>query len=323
MDEFTLISDILAPLAGDAPEALGLADDAAVIGVAPDVRLVVTNDMIVAGVHFRSDDPPGLVARKLLRVNLSDLAAMGAAPRAYLAALAIPRGTGDDWIRAFAGGLADDQAAYGVRLIGGDIVSTEGPFTASVTALGEVAAGAELRRSGARPGDIVYVSGTLGDAALGLKALRGELADIDDAARVALVERYHLPQPRLALGAGLGGLARAAIDVSDGLVADVGHIAKASNAGAEIDAARLPLSGEARAALAAYPALRPLALGGGDDYEIAFTVDGRAADDVARLSDALGLPLTAIGRIVEGAGVSVLDEAGAPVTLRSGGYRHG
>ncbi len=320
MDEFALIVELFAPLARDAPGAFDLTDDGALIEVAADRRLVVTKDMIAAGVHFLADDPPGLVARKLLRINLSDLAAMAARPRAYLLALALPRGTDEDWLRSFAAGLGEDQALYDVHLIGGDTVTTGGPFVASLTAFGEVAAGRELRRSGARVGDSVVVSGTLGDAALGLEALRGKLKGLDEAGQEALVARFRLPQPRVALGTRLSGLAHAAIDVSDGLVADLGHVCETSGVGAEIEVARLPLSPAARVALASEPGLRIAVLTGGDDYEIAFAA---AADaPLAELSADLDLPLTVIGRFVEGAGVAVIDEDGAPLDLPTTGYTH-
>lgn len=322
MDEFSLIAELFAPLARGAPGALGLTDDAAVVEVPPGRRLVVTTDMVVAGGHFLADDPAAMVARKLLRVNLSDLAAMAAAPRAYLLALAVPRGTKEGWFKDFAAGLAEDQETYAIHLIGGDIIVTDGPLVASLTALGEVNDGGEVLRSGARPGDLVFVSGTLGDAALGLRTLRGELAGVDAAGRAALVDRYRLPQPRLALGARLSGIAHAAIDVSDGLVADLGHICECSKVGAEVEAKRLPLSPAAQAALDADRSLRPVVLTGGDDYEIAFTAGPEAAGQVAELAAALALPLTQIGRITVGAEVRVVDDAGADVVLGTRGYRH-
>ena len=322
MDEFALIAELFAPLARGAPGALGLADDAAVLEVAEGRRLVATTDMMVAGRHFLPGDPPDAVARKLLRVNLSDLAAMGAAPRHYLLALAIPHDTPDDWLRGFAGGLAADQETFGVALAGGDTVSTVGPFTASITALGEVEPGRELRRDGARAGDMVFVSGTIGDGALGLLAARGELAGVDGAGRERLIGRYRLPEPRIALGGRLAGVAGAAIDVSDGLVADVGHICECSGLGAVIEAASVPLSAAAADALAADPSLRATVLAGGDDYELAFAVPAAREAEVANMADALELPLTRIGRMVEGEGVSVLDESGAPVELPSSGWQH-
>ena len=322
MDEFALIAELLAPLSRDAPGAFGLTDDAALLDVRHGHRLVVTKDMLVAGVHFRDADDAALVARKLLRVNLSDLAAMGAAPKAYLVGLAVPRGTGDDWLRGFVAGLAEDQAAFGVTLIGGDTVSTVGPLTLSLTALGEVRKGAEMRRSGARPGDLVLVSGSLGDGALGLAALDGGLAGVDQAGRAYLAERYHLPRPRLALGLRLHGVASAAIDVSDGLVADLGHICEASGVGADIEAARLPLSDPARAALAGDPGLLATVLGGGDDYELVITAGAAETGRLADMAAELELPITAIGRVTDGGGVVVRGEDGAPLALASTGWRH-
>ena len=315
MDEFDLIARHFAPLARGEAGALGLTDDAALVEVAAGRRLVVTKDMVVAGVHFLADDPADLVARKLLRVNLSDLAAMGAAPRAYLLAIALPRDTDDGWIASFAAGLGADQAAFGVHLIGGDTVATDGPMTASITALGEVDADHVLRRAGARPGDTVYVSGTLGDAALGLRVLRGELTTRDGDARDTLIDRYRLPRPRVDLGRRLIGLASAAIDISDGLVADLGHVCAASGVGAEVEAARVPLSSAVRAVLATDPTLITGVLTGGDDYELLFT---------ARSIDALPAdpPIAAIGRITDGSGVRVLDDEGVPMTFPSAGYRH-
>ena len=322
MDEFALIADLLAPLSRGAPGAFGLSDDAALISVADGHRLVATKDMLVAGVHFLPGDEPGLIARKLLRVNLSDLAAMGAAPRSYLLGLALPKALGESWLRGFVGGLALDQAAFGVDLIGGDTVSTEGPFTASLTALGEVPEGAEIRRSGGRVGDLVYVSGSLGDAALGLAVLGGGIEGLDEAAKTMLRDRYHLPRPRVELGRRLSGLAHGMIDVSDGLIADLSHLCAASRVAAEIDAPRLPLSAAARAALAIDAGLRDKVLGGGDDYELLFTADAADGGRLRVIADELDLPITAIGRITAGSGVTAWDEDGDPIDVSSPGWKH-
>ncbi len=321
MDEFDLIATLFAPLAADAPGARGLADDAAVLDPRPDRALVVAADALVEGVHFLPHDPPDLVARKLLRVNLSDMAAMGAEARGYLLTVQIPRDRDDAWLRAFADGLAADQREFGVTLLGGDTVSTPGPFAASITMLGETPPGAALGRDGAAAGEGVYVSGTLGDAALGLDALKGRLDDLASEDRAALAERYRLPRPRLALGCALRGLASAAIDVSDGLVADLGHIAACSGVGIEIDARRLPLSPAAARAVAAEPARLARALAGGDDYELAFT--SAAGDEaIAALSRALSLPLTRIGRVGAGNRVVVNGADGIALETGGGGYRH-
>jgi thiamine-monophosphate kinase len=313
--EFALIARHFAPLAG--PAALGLADDAALLDLPPGRQLVMAADAMVAGVHFLPDDPPGTIGRKLLRVNLSDLAAMGARPFGYLMTCGFAQGTGDDWIAAFAAGLAEDQKAFGITLLGGDTVVTPGPATFSLTILGTVAPGAALRRAGARLGDDVWVSGTIGDGALGLLALTGRLPP--DA---VLAERYRLPHPRLALGEALSGTAHAAMDVSDGLAQDLGHLARAAGCGAEIHADAVPLSDAARRALSADPALLPRILGGGDDYELLFAADPADAPRVLSAAAAARTPVTRIGCFLEGEGVSVLNAAGHPVVLSKAGYSH-
>jgi thiamine-monophosphate kinase len=320
--EFERIATFFAPLAAGFPGALGLLDDAAVLRPAEGCQFVVTTDTIVAGVHYIGDEPADLVAQKLLRVNLSDVAAMGAHPVAYTLNIALPPEIEDDWLERFTAGLASDQRRYGIALAGGDSVSTPGPVTLTVTAIGEVAAGAELRRSGARPGDVIYVTGTVGDGALGLKVVRGGLAGLSEADKAALIERYRLPQPRVACGPRLVGLAHAAIDVSDGLIADLGHIADTSGVAAVVEAASVPLSKAAAAALALDPALRDAVLGGGDDYELLFTAPPEAAGRIAALAAEIGLPITAIGRIEAGNGVRVLNAAGAEIALRVAGFTH-
>lgn len=322
LGEFEGIARYFAPLAAGCSGALGLLDDAALLEIEPGLRLVVTADALVAGVHYPADDPPGLIARKLLRVNLSDLAAMGAVPRAYLLVLATGEDFGEDRLAAFTAGLAADQDIFGITLVGGDTVATTGPAVFSITALGTVAEGRALRRAGARPGDVVYVSGTIGDGALGLAVQTGGLADLSRAHRERLVDRYRLPCPRLTLGQRLAGLATAAIDVSDGLVADLGHICDASNVAAEIAVERVPLSAAATAALAIAPGEWDRVLGGGDDYELLFTVPPEESNSLARLGDALDLPLTAIGHIVAGEGVRVLAADGSVITPRRPGYAH-
>ena len=320
--EFALIARYFAPLAKGYPGALDLTDDAALVEIDPGCRLVVTADALVAGVHFLADDPPDLVAKKTLRVNLSDLAAMGARPFAYMLTMALPTDTAADWLERFAAGLAADQETFGLSLVGGDTVATTGPVSLSVTALGQVPVGAELRRSAAQAGDAVFVSGTVGDAALGLRILRGEVGGLASTERDHLVRRYRLPEPRLNLGSRLAGLARAAIDVSDGLVADLGHICAASGLAAVIEAAQLPLSAAARTALERDPGLMKAVLTGGDDNELLFTVPEDDRDRVRALADEIGLPLTQIGGIVEGSGVKVVDAAGAEIALGQGGWRH-
>lgn len=320
LGEFERIRRFFAPLAGAG--GLGLLDDAALVACGPERQLVVTTDALVAGVHYLPDDPSDRVAQKLLRVNLSDLAAMAARPLYYLLTTALPQALGTEWLAGFARGLAADQARFGVALLGGDSVATPGPAMLSLTALGEVAAGAEVRRSGARVGDRVWVSGTIGDAFLGLAVLRGGHRGLSQEQRAALVARFQLPEPRTELGPRLSGLAHAMIDVSDGLLADLGHICETSGVGAVVEVTALPLSPAARLLVAADPALLPRLASGGDDYELLFTAPDAAEARIAALSAGLGLPLTAIGRVETGAGVRLVDREGRQVAVESGGYRH-
>ena len=287
--EFELIERFFAPLAKDYPGALALADDAALIDLEPGFRLVVTTDVLVAGVHFPAADPPDLIARKLLRVNLSDLAAMGAEPLAYLLALALPKDTPFSWLEGFARGLGTDYAEFAIPLVGGDTVATTGPVTLTLTALGKVAQGSALMRSAAKAGDAIFVSGCIGDGALGQR---------------------------------LVGLAHGVIDVSDGLIADLGHICQTSRLGAKIEAASLPLSDAARAALADDPGLLATLLTGGDDYELLFTIAPEARGAVGEISRDLDLALTPIGSMCEGRGVTIIDGTGLEDVLEASGYRH-
>jgi thiamine-monophosphate kinase len=324
MDEFDAIARLFRPLSEGAPEALDLLDDAAVIPSRPGFDLVITKDAVVEGVHFLKDDPPGLVARKLLRANLSDLAAKGAEPYGYFLAVAWPHDYPDEARAAFAAGLAQDQATFGVRLFGGDTVSTPGPLTASVTMLGWVPEGRMVRRSGARPGQVLMVTGTIGDGGLGLRAAQGELPGLEASALEALAARYRIPEPRLALREALLANASAALDVSDGLIADATHLAETSGVAVQIDLERLPLSAPAKAWLALQPdaaaALADLA-SAGDDYELVIAADMMAALPLALAAAAGGFTLTPIGRIAEGQGTLVLHR-GVPVSVRRTGWKH-
>lgn len=320
LGEFERIARFFAPLA--APEALGLVDDVAIIPGPPGEQYVLKTDAIVEGVHFLADDPADQVAQKLLRVNLSDLAGKGATPVGYLLTTALPRERDEAWLELFAQGLARDQKEFGIGLLGGDSVATTGPVTLSVAAVGRVHAGKTVLRSGAKPGDTVFVSGTLGDGALGLRALRGQLPALPAAERDYLAERYRLPRPRLRLGLRLVGTARAMMDVSDGLVADLGHVCETSGVGAVVEAARLPLSPAARAAVSADGSLLMAVLAGGDDYELLFTAAADAAQTVAAVALETNIPVTAIGRIERGQGVRVIDATGAPIFVSDGGYQH-
>jgi thiamine-monophosphate kinase len=320
LGEFGRIRRFFAPLVG--PGGLDLRDDAALIDCAPGQQLVVTVDAMVEGVHYLPEDPPDLVARKLLRVNLSDLAAMAATPRHYLLTTALPASLGDEWVARFAEGLAEDQRRFGVALLGGDSVATKGPAVLSLTAIGEVGADAEVRRSGAKPGDRIWVSGTIGDAFLGLKVLRGEYPELTPEEKAALVARFQLPEPRVGLGPRLAGIAHAMCDVSDGLLADLGHICEASEVGAEIALPALPLSLPARRLAASDPDLPIRLAGAGDDYELLFAAPPEADEAIARLAAELELPLIAIGIGRRGSGVRLLDASGSELRVEAPGYRH-
>ena len=308
-DEFGQIAELYRPLTRGAPEALALLDDAAVIPSRPGFDLVVTKDAMVEGVHFLPGEAPDLVARKLLRVNLSDLAAKGAEPYGYFLATAWPKDWGWAERRRFADGLAQDGEAFDLILLGGDTVSTPGPLTVSLTLLGWTPSGRMVRRGGGRPGDLLMVSGTIGDGWLGLLAAKGEL---DDPAGW-LAGRYRAPTPRLDLRDVLRDGASAAADVSDGLIADAGHIATASGCGLKLDLAALPLSEPARAWLSRQPeravALAALA-SGGDDYEVVC-----AAPEPLDGFTVIGNLTAEPGRRIEVDGLLI--EAGA------GGWRHG
>ena len=322
--EFELIETYFAPLAEGEAGALSLSDDAALIAPKEGRDLVMTADAMIEGVHFLPDAPPDLVARKLLRVNLSDLAAMGAEPLGYLLTAAWPPDKGEDWIAGFAAGLAEDQAIFPVRLLGGDTTRSPGPAALSLTAVGSVPAGDGLRRGTARDGDSLFVSGTVGDAALGLKLLCGALEGPDPKDRAELIARHRLPEPRLALGQALvdRDLATAAIDLSDGLMADVGHIAETSGLAARIEADAVPLSAAAGRAVAHDSDLRAALYGGGEDYELAFAAAPDRGAAVAALAEQLGLRISRIGTLSAGQGVSLVDEAGSEVPLASAGWTH-
>jgi len=321
MSEFDIIADIFSPLAKDAPGAFDLKDDAALVD---EGALVITKDVMIAGVHFLPKDPLDLVARKLIRVNLSDLAAKGAKPIGYFLGCAWPANIKREKIELFAAGLKDDQEAFRISLYGGDTTLHSvkaAPLTLSATFFGTPPRRGVTRRSGASTGDDLYVSGTIGDAGLGLKALTKEekFTTVDKA---SLAGRYHLPDPRLSLGAALAGLATAAIDVSDGLIADAGHLAKASGLRAEIDAVTIPRSAAAASWIAAqshrWRALAALA-SSGDDYEIVFSAPPAMRRSVTVAAKASRTEVSRIGTLTRGEGAVLLDEKGEEVAVPSGG----
>ncbi|MBK1668649.1 thiamine-phosphate kinase [Rhodovibrio sodomensis] len=323
--EFELIARYFAPLAAGTDGAFGLLDDAAVIPPLPGRHLVYTSDTIASGVHYLPDDPADDVARKLLRVNLSDLAAMGARPEGYLLNTAFQPDVQEDWIAGFAAGLAGDQDSYAVRLWGGDTTRTHGATVLSLTAVGSVPQGRCLRRAGARTGDNIYVSGTIGDAAFGLKAAQGELSDaLDEPALATLIDRYRRPRPRVALGQGLleRGLATAALDISDGLVADLAHLCAASGVAAEVTAAAVPLSTPVQRLVEGDSRALSTALTAGDDYELVFAVPPGRQDAVLALARELDLPLTRIGQLRAGSGVAVRGPDGELLETGAAGWQH-
>jgi thiamine-monophosphate kinase len=324
--ERTLIEEILAPLANPADGSLGLTDDAAFIACAPGRDLVVTQDTLIGSVHFRDQDPAAEIARKSLRVNLSDLAAKGAEPVAYLLSLALPDGVERAWAEDFAAGLRSDQDEFGIALYGGDTVRSPGHVMVTVTACGTVPRGKMVRRAGARAGELIYVSGTIGDGAFGLAALNGGTPAIDalDArARDELAGRFLIPRPRLELAPALRAHASAAMDISDGLAGDLALLAAASRVTVEVDLCRVPLSPPAAAAIAAEPDLLIRAVTGGDDYEIVCTVPEARASAFEAAAGAAGIAVSRIGVVTGGEGPPVFrDSAGRPVRFEQASFSH-
>lgn len=303
MHEFRYIQQYFAPLAG--PAGLNLQDDAALLSPPSGCDLVITQDAMTAGIHFFADDKPEDIARKLLRVNLSDLAAKGAKPLGYFLSLLLPKETDEAWVSAFASGLQHDQQCYHLQLMGGDTSAINGPLTFSLTAIGTVTQGKMWRRKGAQPGDILYLTGTVGDAALGLLARRGEIPS-----HPYLLERYLLPQPRF-LPQHLP--ISAAMDVSDGLLQDAGHLAAASGVGLQLDASTLPLSDAATPYRQSHLST---IVSGGDDYEVLFTMPPGVMLPVTEF------PITRIGHVIAGKDVTLHDETGKIIEIPQKGWQH-
>lgn len=320
--EFEVIAKLFAPLSKGEPGAFGLTDDAAALKPKPGHDIVLTTDAIVAGVHFLPDDPPAMIAQKALRVNLSDLAAKGAKPRAYMLTAAFPDTLDDAWLTAFAEGLKHDQKKYGLTLIGGDTVATPGPLLLNVVAIGEVPQGRMLRRAHAKAGDDVWVTGTIGDAALGLRILRGDGLALSNRHCASLVARYHVPEPRVTAGRVILAIAHACLDVSDGLIADCGHMAEASKVGIELRAADIPLAAATQAAIANERANLADLLTAGDDYELAFTAAPADQARLTALSAKIKVRFTRIGRVVKGRGVRVYAQDGALLPFDRAGFTH-
>lgn len=322
--EERLIARHFRPLA-TAPGALGLHDDAAVVTPPPGCDLVLTTDGVIAGVHFFPDDPAGAIARKALRMNLSDLAAKGARPIGFLLSVALPATIDEPWVAAFARGLAQDIRQYDCPLLGGDTDHTPGPISISIAAFGAVPHGAMVRRSTARPGDSIVVTGTIGDAALGVMLRRDDTLRrrwrLDEKSAAHLLERYLLPQPRNVLADAVLHDASAAMDISDGLAGDLAKLCRASAVAAEIDTARMPLSEAAAAALAAEPALFETVMTGGDDYEILLTLPPDRLVAFHAAAAATGVPATEIGRVVAGQGARFIRD-GKALTFARPSYSH-
>ena len=329
--EDDLIARYLAPLAG--PGGLGLRDDAALATPPPGHDLVVTKDMLVAGVHFFPDDPPDIVARKALRVNLSDLAAKGADPCGILLGLGLPAAWTEDWLAAFVAGLGEDCRAFGCPVLGGDTVampSTDrpGPLTLSITAFGTVPAGRMVPRTGARAGDAIHVSGTIGDAVLGLRIRWNKPEDhawieaLAPAHREALLARHLRPEPRLALRDALRDHARCAMDVSDGFLGDLAKMLRLEGVGASLAATDVPLSPAVHAAVALEPRLLAAALTGGDDYEVIACVPPHQAVDFEAAAARAAVPVAFVGTAEDGEDVTLRDDAGRDLPLERLSFSH-
>ncbi len=323
LSEFALIDTLLKPLARNAPGAFALTDDAAVLPpMSPGEACVITKDALAAGVHFLPDDPPEDMARKALRTNLSDLAAMGAEPVGFFMALCLGQETSDNFVRAFVSGLTNDVEHFDLPLMGGDIIRQPGPFIISITAVGKVRDGIVLRRNSAETGHHLWVSGTIGDGALGLLAARGALENLSDAEQSHLVSRYRVPEPRLALGKALIGVASACIDVSDGLISDAEHLAHASGFACRIAQPTVPLSFAALGALQSNPEHMETILTGGDDYELLFAAPPESEDKILSVAKQAGTAVSRIGEFTLGTGVQVVDKDGLALEFHQRGYQH-
>jgi thiamine-monophosphate kinase len=320
--EFEIIRRYLAPLSANEPGAFSLTDDAAIIKPSNGCDLVIAKDALVAGVHFLKNDRPEDIARKILRVNLSDMAAMGARPVGYLLATFWPKDITTGWIERFALGLADDQKRYDISLVGGDTVKSDNDMAFSVTMFGDVRQGTQLRRNGAGVGDIVYVSGTIGDGYLGLKSSLGALPQLNAITRDYLEKRYCLPEPRIELGQRLTAYATSCLDVSDGLLADLSHISEQSGIHIDIFLKQIPVSDAAQQVLGDGMANETDLITGGDDYELAFTAPRSQSHRIQEIASDLDLQLTAIGQVKEGEAVGLIDENGTRVEVSKPGWVH-
>jgi len=318
MNEFNLIKKYFSPLSSGVSGAFGLTDDASVLCPTAGKEIIITKDAITESVHFMPDANASEIAWKLLRVNLSDIAAMGGEAKYYLIAAMLPKSIKERWIREFATTLRKEQDLFGVSLIGGDTVVHNGPISLSLTMIGEVKKGKAVRRTMAKAGDLVFVSGTIGDAALGLAALKGKLEFLSKKDRNSLINRYKKPEPRMDLGRKLPFLASAAIDISDGLLADAGHM----SVGMVLEQNKIPLSPAAAKAVSVDKNLFNTICSGGDDYEILFTVSPEKEKEVNMLSIGLPLRLTKIGVVNNPSKIRIIDEKGKEIKFSKTGYQH-
>lgn len=325
-NEEAFIARYLAPLASGCLGTFGLEDDAAVLSLSPGEELVITTDAVAAGVHFFADDAPEDIAWKALAVNVSDLAAKGATPLVYQMALSFPDIPDHQWMKLFTSGLAGAQKAFEIRLSGGDTDRRPGPLSITITAMGTVPMGKMIRRGGAAPDDVLFVTGTLGDGALGLLVRaaepRAKAWGLDTAGLDFLRQRYLRPAPRMGLRAVMLDHVSAAMDISDGLAKDLGRLCKASGVAAEVRTDRLPLSDAAQCALTADPGVLKSVVSGGDDYELLLTVPRALCADFETGARAAGVRVTPIGRIARGSGVLLVDAAGAELVLDRTGWDH-
>ena len=319
--EDRLIARFFKPLATH-PGALNLSDDAAFLTPPPGCDLVLKTDAIVGGLHFFPDDAAHTIASKALRVNLSDLAAKGARPLGFLLSLAIPKDIGEDWLAGFAEGLRGDAVLFGCPLFGGDTDRTPGPITVSIAMFGSVPEGTMVRRAGAMPGDRVFASGTIGDAALGVMLRNGKDLKLSEAQRKHLLSRYLLPQPRNALAEAVRTHATAAMDISDGLAGDFAKLCRSSGVGADIDVSRIPTSDAAKAVIAADSGMLELALTGGDDYEIVCTVPAAQADSFRVAAKTAQVTVSEIGEVKAGEGARFLGADGQALSFKRPSFSH-
>jgi thiamine-monophosphate kinase len=319
--EDRLIARFFKPLATH-PGALGLSDDAAFLTPPAGFDLVLTTDAIVGGVHFFPEDAADTVAGRALRVNLSDLAAKGARPLGFLLSLALPREIGEQWLEGFAQGLRADADLFGCPLFGGDTDRTPGPIVVSIAMFGTVPEGTMVRRAGAKAGDRVFVTGTIGDAALGVMMRNGKRWKLDEPQRQHLLSRYLVPQPRNALAEAVRIHASAAMDISDGLAGDFGKLCRVSGVAADVDVARVPLSEAARAVIAANPDAVESVLTGGDDYEIICTVPPAKAGTFQAAAGAANVAVSEIGEIKGGEGTRFIAGDGRALTFKRASFSH-